>query len=360
MIAGFADVAVDKGRRSASSEEIASAMKFGKNLMVDCSPLSDKIEVEKEETVAWYYKSVFFFVATILSVIQFFLVIILLPFAKEGGKDEAERIKNLLRKARGPSLFFGNLHWTLSEVHNGVTTARALHAIYGAPVLLRSWKGFCGWFLRLWFGFPPAAGLRNRLRWVHSSIFAEMATLAARGKDEINMVSIACGSAVAMIEAASKFAKVFPDVRIRITLVDLNKAALAHASELAVSRGLKVGNSADDQVKIVEADLKAFILENHGFDIVEFVGFMDYREVGSVKELIDSVVNMVVEGGAVFTTLIRKSCWQPVIRWIVGWVKLIYRDPSTIKEITSHGSCHATVETEPTKQHMLITLRRVF
>ncbi|HQF57542.1 MAG TPA: hypothetical protein PK831_03540 [Candidatus Magasanikbacteria bacterium] len=359
MLANFASVAVNE-RESVSNEKIASTMKFGKNLMVECSPLSDEMEVEKEESVAWYYKTFFFFGTIILSAVQFFLVLILLPFAKEGGKDEAEKIKRLLKKARGPSIFFGALHWTLNEVHNGITTARALHAIYGAPVLLRSWKGFCGWFLRLWFGFPPAAGLRNRLRWVHSSIFAELATLAVRGKDEIRLVSIACGSAVAMIEATSKFVKLFPQVKVEINLVDLNKAALRHASELAIARGLKVGNSVDDQVKIIETDLKTFIQTNHGFDIVEFVGFMDYREVNSVKELINSVVNMTVKGGVVFTTLIRKSCWRPVIRWIVGWVKLIYRDPTTIKEIISHNNCHASVETEATKQHMLITLRRIF
>jgi len=104
MLANFASVAVNE-RESVSNEKIASTMKFGKNLMVECSPLSDEMEVEKEEGVAWYYKTFFFFGAIILVVVQFFLVLILLPFAKEGGKDEAEKVKRLLKKARGPSIF---------------------------------------------------------------------------------------------------------------------------------------------------------------------------------------------------------------------------------------------------------------
>lgn len=356
-------------------EEVAAGMEVrfdrGENLMMKFSPLDFPEEKNKEERRIWYYYLLFLPVALLAVVLQIVCWVVSFCFLPSPKQDDSreEYCRKGLKKLRGRSLFFGWIHWMLAEVHYGVTTARALHAIYAAPIVFRNVKGMRDRIARFWFLFPPAMGLRNRLKWVCNTTTQHL-DFVAKKRQSIKMLSLASGSADGLIAAVKSFkeaAAKFPDVCCDLTLVlvDLNEKTLLQAEATAKECGLSVswGECKEAAIQIRATDLKEFLesVDDDQFDIIEFIGFLDYLDSDGIKQWIRKTVPKLKEDGVLLVSFTLMTVWWPVIRWIVGWIRLVYRSQKSVTRTMSsavEGIGVARVFPEACKQHALVEIRR--
>ena len=141
----------------------------------------------------------------------------------------------------------------------------------------------------------------------------------AKKVHEINMLSLASGSAQSAIEAAASFQAKYPPAKVRLTLVDIDQGSLRMAEELATRKGVTVTT--------VCAKIKDFleVQPNGHFHVVEEAGFLDYRSRASFIVNCASVWRLLAPGGIFVAAQIGPSPWSLVTRWITGWPLLIRR-----------------------------------
>jgi hypothetical protein len=225
---------------------------------------------------------------------------------------------------------FDGVHWLGKMVRNGVTTSEALDGINAVPVLrLRGQlDSFGGRLVRFWLNQPDGQSVRNRLRITYKEILGELCQLWERKPgQQIRVLSLACGSAQATIEALAMFLAAYSDAKgkIELHLVDLSGSSLMRATHLAKVRG--VSSSVFIHIK----DVKSFVREQPvgRWDIVEMVGFLDYRPWKSAVNICREIRRITLVGGLFISAHIGPNPWSFVVRWVINWPLLIRR---TIKE----------------------------
>jgi len=215
------------------------------------------------------------------------------------------------------SLFFDRIHWLARQIRRGVTTSEALDATYAAPIILAEAKNWRDKVAQFWFWQPDASSVRNRLRITYQQMFGELERLWKTGQREFRVLSLACGSAQASIEALATFLRAHPDADITLTLVDLSKPSLRRAARLAQARG------ASNRVIIMEMNLRNFLSSqrnSHSWDIVEMVGFLDYRTEESVIRLTRDVLSLLKLGGLYIAAHIAPAgIWSFVTAEVHRW-----------------------------------------
>lgn len=223
------------------------------------------------------------------------------------------------------------LAWTIRE---GVTTSAACDALYATnryfPAYLKSLREKRWGWLRIpgtlltWLicNLPGPQSIVNRLCLVYKNILVELNRQAGM-KKEIRVLVLACGSAEATFFAIHRFLSSHPAHKIRLVLVDRSKSSLRRAKRLAEHLGLS------DCITCVELDLRDYLRRANveSFDIVEMVGFFDYRPAKSIIDLSGGVRRVVRPGGMFITanTAPSPSHDEFVVRFLIGWPGLVRR-----------------------------------
>lgn len=255
-----------------------------------------------------------------------------------------------LRMSLGPKLYnelLGKIvHPLVLTIREGVTTSAACDALYATdryfPAYLESLRGKrWGWLrvpgtLLTWLicNLPGPQSIRNRLYLVYQNILDELERQAEL-KKEIKMLVLACGSAEATFFAIRDFLLGHLGHKVSLVLVDKSGSSLRRAMRLAEHLGLA------DNVTCVESDLRDYLKDvaAESFDIVEMVGFFDYRPAKSIIGLSAAVLRVVRIDGMFITanTAPSPSHDEFMVRFLIGWPGLVRRTEEEFIELLRHA-----------------------
>jgi len=188
---------------------------------------------------------------------------------------------------------------------------------------------------------------------VYGNILEEL-TRQAKSKDEIRMLVLACGSAEATFFALRDFLLDHPDHSVSLVLVDKSRSSLRRAMRLAEHLGLA------DRVTCVESDLRDYlkIVAAESFDIVEMVGFFDYRPAKSIIGLSAAVLRVVRIGGMFITANTAPSpCHDEfAVRFLIGWPGLVRRTEAEFVSLLYHAGWEKFGVKTEMEQHRIHTV----
>ncbi len=294
------------------------------------SPLAEKMEHEKYNWFSLAISTVLAaWIMTKTTIWRIgFAIYCLLADREELRHVRANKSIRFLMGPKHGSLWFDQMHPLNDEVRHGVTTSKALDAIYSMPLLMAGDHSIRGRFVKFWLSEPDGQGVRNRLIITFHNILGELRRRWDAGQHDFLLLSLACGSAQAMVEAVSVFLGENPSAGIRLDLVDMNEASLRRAYRLAEARGIS------GCVAMYVARLQEFLADaEERYDVVEMVGFLDYRTSKSVVLLTAAVRQVLKDGSLHLSAHILPCRWQFVTRWVIGWPLLIRRSVPTYNNL---------------------------
>ena len=256
---------------------------------------------------------------------------------REKMEKQAKLNEYNMRWLLGPkhaSLWF-DAHWLGQVVRNGVLTSQALDGINAVPVLflLGQLDSLGGRLVRFWLNQPDGQAVRNRLRITYNEILAELCRLweSRQPGQKIRVLSLACGSAQATIEALAVFLAAYSEAKgkVELRLVDLSGSSLMRAIHLAKERGV------GPYVSFEEKNIQSIVHEqcDNPWDIVEMVGFLDYRPWESAVNICRDIRKIMRVNGLFVSAHIGPSPWSFVVRWVINWPLLIRRPIQEYRQI---------------------------
>ncbi len=144
---------------------------------------------------------------------------------------------------------------------------------------------------------------------------------------EIRIISIASGSAQAVIEAIQKN----PALPVYATLLDIDEVALQRAKMQVEKAGLS------NRFRFVRGTTSALeTICREKPHIIEMVGFLDYRPDVKAIKLIAQLRNFLAENGILLTCNIRKNRERIFLNWVLLW-PMIYRDEKQLANLLIKG-----------------------
>ncbi len=206
---------------------------------------------------------------------------------------------------------------------------RALDLFYNyhEKVLPRLKNDIEGKMTQLWMGkMENRQAIANRKKIVGRLLKKEF--LKFSGKSEVRIVSIASGSAQAVIEVMKECLQ----LNIKAILIDVDRSALKEAEELVEMEGLKGRFSF---VRGTPRKLKN-VCKEFKPHIIEMVGFLDYLPEKKAIELISEIKGYLSEGGTFITCNIRKNREKIFLDWVLLW-PMIYRNERQFSEVLIQG-----------------------
>lgn len=203
-----------------------------------------------------------------------------------------------------------------------------------------------------WINCLNCQAVRNRLLIVRMAIVESALQLVEeQGKQEVRLLSIACGSAQAVLEAAAVLQR--RGITLRCLLTDKSDDALKYARGLAVKYGV------DAQVR-TEAVTAADAIRRHArtTDLVEVVGLADYFTAKHVLRMFRLLYEVVQPGTIFITGHIHSNREKFWVWWVINWPMLYKTRPQFLNLITEAGWEGVLPLTEPHGIHTVAIARR--
>jgi len=259
-------------------------------------------------------------------------------------------LKILWEMGRNPkhfSCFFGD--WLSRYNHRAKTEAASWRALdlfynYHEKIEPNLEDNLSGWATRFWIGrLENRQAVRNRLKIAINLLSDSFRKFV--NEPEIRLLSIASGSAQAVIQALQKN----PNLNIKVVLVDVDKDAIAEAKKEVEKAGL--ANNFDfvlGSTTVIEGVCRKF--NPH---IVEMIGFLDYRPKKKAISLIGRIKNILPAGGIFLTCNIRNNREKYFLTWLLLW-PMVYRSPKEFGELLIGGGFErekTTLTYEPFQIH---------
>jgi hypothetical protein len=180
-----------------------------------------------------------------------------------------------------------------------------------------------GWLTKFWIGgMENRQAVTNRRKIVSKLLVEAFHKFAGEG--EIRMVSVASGSAQAVVDA---FLAV-PYLNIKARLLDIDDDAIKASRERIREAGLQ------DRIEVFKgrtSDLEK-ICEGFQPHIVEIVGFIDYRNDKGAIRLFKRIRKVLAPKGVMLTCNITPNREKIFLDWNLLW-PMIYRTPERLRNI---------------------------
>lgn len=273
-----------------------------------------------------------------------------------GGK---EKILAIFRRnfgdARAPEIYSVNpavfmLNTTvISHFRRHVANAPALDDVYNVLGSFQlggkkvwPFSGKPDIFSKLHLSVPKGQGVRNRYRQV-------MRAYKETGGGKT--LSIACGSAQPLIQAASELIREGKGKDIHVTLTDMDDFSL----ELARKRTEQSGIS--DRVCLKKASFSELVnlLKKEKFDVIEVCGLYDYFLDKQVMKMVKMVLEGLKPDGTLIASAMSETPFANLLRRIYNW-EIVYRTPYAFGQlIEDAGGKKVNVYVEPWKIYMVAT-----
>ena len=187
--------------------------------------------------------------------------------------------------------------------------------------------GFEGWVTRYWIGkIENRQAVTNRLKIVINLLVKAFGKFI--NEPEIRIVSMASGSAQAVIEAMLKC----PHLNIRAILIDVDKTALKAAKAMAEENGL------GERFSFIRGTTKSLekVCQEFRPHIIEMVGFLDYRPDDKAIQLISRIKSCLPSNGIFLTCNINHNRERIFLDWVLLW-PMIYRNEKQFANLLLKG-----------------------
>jgi SAM-dependent methyltransferase len=152
------------------------------------------------------------------------------------------------------------------------------------------------------------------------------ALVAFANEPEVRIMSIACGSAEAMIKVVSQLKR--KGITVKVLLVDISPEALVYAQQLAERYDVR------ERVQTLQANaLKSLDFANDFKPhVVEMLGLLDYLPKKTAVRLSSQIRRSLMPGGLYLTCNIRHNFEQHFLKWVINW-PMIYRSPRELADV---------------------------
>jgi len=236
-------------------------------------------------------------------------------------------------------------------VKEDATTSQALDFLYNYKFGIR--PGIKGCFADFWGAMINVQALRNRLKIVKRELTKAVEEL--RTLDEIRIVSIAAGSAQAVLEVMEK--AVQNGINIKGLILDLDPRAIEYSQKLAEQKKLA------DRIIFVNKGVNSIQRVCHNFrpHIIEMVGFMDYRPHKRAIRLVQRIYSLLEPNGVFITCNIKYNREAFFLKHVVDW-EMIYRSPEMLADIILMGGFNpktTKIIYEPHKIHGVVITQKI-
>lgn len=223
------------------------------------------------------------------------------------------------------SLFFDRLSRHNHQAKWGAAGWRALDLFYNyhEKVKPNLRHNFEGWITAFWGErLENRQAIANRLKIAVELLVKALG--AFTGEPEIRLMSIASGSAQAVVEAMKRR----PDLNVKVLLIDFDESALTEAKKIVHAAGF------DDRFSYVVDTTK--VLEKAGDvfrpHIIEMMGFLDYRPQQKAISLIRRIRQQLPPGGVFLTCNIHPNPEKVFLDWVLLW-PMIYRTDKELADV---------------------------
>lgn len=207
----------------------------------------------------------------------------------------------------------------------GAASWQALHLFYNyheeiAPQLSSNLEG---WLTRYWIEkMENRQAVTNRKK-----VLVRVLTEALKrfnNESEVRVISIASGSAQAVVEAIQEC----PQLNVKVLLIDAGPSAIKEANKIIGLAGC------NEKFSLICNGTRVLERVCTGFQphIVEMVGFLDYRPGRKAIQLIRRIKDCLPEDGIFLTCNIRKNREKMFLDWLLLW-PLIYRSEVEFSEL---------------------------
>jgi len=213
------------------------------------------------------------------------------------------------------------------KIRENATNWRALDTIYNYQPKNGN---FTGTITEFWMeGVLNIKAVRNRLKLIKEKLNEAIEKILSKNQ-EVKILSIASGSAQALIEIISEFKK--QNILIRALLLDLDPTAIEYSRNLAKEFNvLNQINFVNKSAHNIEESIGDF-----NPNIVEMVGFLEYRPKEKAVKLIQRIYNILQPEGIFITSNIRDNPEEFFLNYVIDW-PMVYRSPEEFAEILTEG-----------------------
>ena len=210
--------------------------------------------------------------------------------------------------------FVDGLGRAFRSIKEGAASWRAVHIVYHYQ--FGNNKTLGGNIDDFWIGMRNAQAVRNRFKLVKQIV--GRAIIQFERDPEIRIVSLACGSAEAMIEVVSECE--MRNIRVSLLLIDQDQEALEYAKQYAMKYQVL------HLVRFERRDVFRAKKIVAGFKphIVEMLGLLDYLNDRRAIWLIDNIEEILADKGVFFTCNIRQNLEMWFLHWVANW-RMVYR-----------------------------------
>lgn len=258
------------------------------------------------------------------------------------------------KKVNTNTIFFDGLCRPLRAIKEGAASWRALDLIYNYFEKYRDfhpvyYPNGLWWWERLiadfWIGMMNAQAVRNRKKYVVGEL-SRLIRKVAENSDEVRIFSVASGSAEAVFDGIIQSGI----ANVKVVLLDLDETAIEYSRKLAGEKGITssiittiCGNTTN----------VGKIIEEFNPQIIEMVGFLDYRPDSKAVKLFQKIYNPLMIGGYFITANICPNPERRFLQWIINWM-MFYRKKEALKDILKEGGFRKhNVELEPQGIHAI-------
>ncbi|MFA5715208.1 MAG: class I SAM-dependent methyltransferase family protein [Candidatus Paceibacterota bacterium] len=245
------------------------------------------------------------------------------------------------------SLFFDGLGLASRKVKEYAASWRAMEIIYNHNFPKKmTIGGLLDEFY--WHGLNCQA-LRNRYKLVKHQL---RKAISKFDNQEIRLVSLACGSAQAVIEIVAEYKA--KNVIIRAVLMDIDQDGLDVANKRAAEYGVA------DQIETRKINLSGTenIFKGLKPQIVEMLGFLDYVNQEQAINFVKKIYEALDEKGILITCNINNNVEQHFIKWVINW-PMVYREKEDLFDVAKKsGFNNYQIVYEPLKIHGLLVANK--
>ncbi len=233
------------------------------------------------------------------------------------------------------------------KVKDGATGWQALDVVYnfkrgaGSNIIIRIIDGF-------WLRVRNAQAVRNRLIVVKRELAKVIGKVALRKNsgEPIKILSLAAGAAQGVIETVQEY--ISCGYNVRVTLIDRDESALAHARALAKKHGI------EKYVTTLTGDViffERFLEKDFTPDIIEMCGLLDYLRSSLALKLIKKIYHFLPTNGLFLTCHAHTNAEAYFLKHVVNW-DMLYRSVDEFADLLeSSGFSRLKLYTEPLKIH---------
>lgn len=210
-------------------------------------------------------------------------------------------------------------------------------------------------FRLIWFHRDNAKGVRNRLKIVESLLKKEIDEKILHTNENIRILSIASGSARAVIESVQQYNE---DIKkkLRLFFLDKNPEAINYSRNLFDKK-----LDGHVQGKWINATANSFPSHIEGkFHIIEMVGLLDYYNDEKAIQLFNTIYNNLADDGVLITANIMPNKEQRFVTHLIGW-EMKYRTPDKLVSLIESAGFppdKITAYIEPIKIHCIIIAKK--